>query len=258
MKFTYILLTLFSIINVGCSFKKSSSSQLVEKEIQSVRNEIRPEDWNIEDAYQSGVHKVVKTLKSEKLSMIRSTFKVPTLVAITMPESDGFELYEVRGISDLEKHTFIHPKLFISSSTEKGSILGYKTGEKDERGRELVAISIPVALVNGLLGGIPVTGGSASGQSAAITLPQGFKINHPEDLKSKVGDKKLATLPVCPSAFRLKYQAREYLALSPFENLSVCPINQFFRITFKAPADELNELLEHAAIQDEAVHLSQI
>jgi hypothetical protein len=195
----------------------------------------------------------VKNLKEEKLNLIRRNFKVPSLTTTTFRESNGFEVYRIRGLSDLENKVFIQPKLFLSTATDRGSILGFKTGEKNSKGEELVSISVPVALVNGLVDSLPITGGVSGNTSVGISMPDSYKIPNVDELKKAVGKDSLETLPVCPTSFKLSYKGREYRAENPFKDLSICPINQFFRISFKAPIHEMRALLEQAAVQTSSV-----
>lgn len=253
IKFLLIPLTLLTF-STSCSLKRDTQNQ-PKSDQPSGQSEpqIKEEDWDVTQSNANGFSLVRKELKPKKLQSIREAFKAPSLYALTLPEANGFEIYYAKGFVPLENTAFIHPKLFLSSGTDRGSILGYKTGEKDESGHDLVAISIPVALVNGLVPSLPLIGGA--GSSAAIRLPEKYVIPDKDALLQKVNPKSLDTLPVCPKVFRLTFQGREYRAESPFRNLSTCPLNQFFRIKFKAPVDEMRQLLEAAALQDEAVTL---
>ncbi len=232
-------------ISAGCSLKSNQTDPQTERQMQ-----ITEADWDVNTATVSGIEKTTRTLKSEKLSFIQKHFQSPRLTSITVPESNGFEIYSATGMNGLEQTAFIHPKVFISSSSDQGSILGYRIDEKDGAGRDLVAISIPVALVNGLVPQVPLIGGSSN---SVVTLPDRYKIPDVALLTSRLEGKKLNTLPVCPKVFRMIYQGKEFRAESPFKNLSNCPINQFFRITFKAPVEVMRTVLEAAALQDEAV-----
>ena len=249
MKKIIIVAILGSLAMSACSLKKDthkggSSSDPTDTNVTE-------QDWDVSSSSSGGVDRVVKTLKASKLEAIRNAFRSPDLFSMTFAESNGFQIYHAKGLNILENIAFIHPKLFISTSTDRGSILGYKTGEKNEAGEDLVSISVPVALVNGLVSSIPLIGGA--GTSAAISLPDKYKIPNKDALTAKVSPKSLDTLPVCPKVFRLVYHEKEYRALSPFTNLSTCPVNQFFRVIFKAPTEEMRRLLEAAALQDEAV-----
>ncbi len=253
--------SLFSVISIisilfhtACSVKTGGSADPVPTAQPDLG--IRATDWEGSEIRVNGIIKSEKSLKAEKLKLIRDHFTVPNLREISVRESNGFEVYQVNGVSDLENKALIHPKLFISSSTERGSILGYSTGEKDARGRDLVTISIPVALVNGLIPALQIIGGGSRGHDVGIPLPPRYLISDPVALANRVAPKTLETLPVCPTSFSMRFRGRQYLARSPFENLSVCPVNQFFRISFQASRDEMGELLEQAAIQDDAVTIT--
>lgn len=255
----FIIIIMITTI-VGCSIKKdqhggSGSSAAIGSgpTVDPETLAITERDWTVDASHPQGIDRTIRTLRNEKLNYIRRSFRVPNMNSVTIPESNGFELYRASGFRPLEGKVFIHPKVFVSSSTDRGSILGYRSGERDEHGQELITISVPVALVDGLVNNIPLIGGATSGASAAIQLPDKYKIPDPGKLREKVSPAELETLPTCPQVFRLSFEGREYRALSPFRNLSVCPINQFFRIEFKAPTNEMRRLLETAALQDEAV-----
>ena len=254
----FALLGIFFLINPACSVKKDADGGGAQDphHLQRMDLTLKETDWNFLETTTHGIGVKIKTLKPEKLSFIQKNFSVPELTEVTVPESNGFEIYRVKNVADLENKVLIHPKMFISSSTERGSILGYKTGERDERGRELITISIPVALVNGLVPALQVTGGGSHGQGAGMTLPERYRISDVPALLARVAPSTLETLPVCPTHFTLKFHGREYRARSPFENLSICPTNQFFRITFQAPKIEMGELLETAAIQEDSVSIT--
>lgn len=246
----------------GCGFsKKSELGGGGDQASQSpppgslVSLQIGPDDWIVEEGQHGNARAVVKTVKPQKMEMVRKYFRVPRLSPVTVPESNGFELYSVHGYSELENGAFIHPKVYINTGNGQGQVLGYRTGKKDPAGRDLIEISLPVALVNGLVPNIPTIGGVQNGPGAAVALPSKYQIPDLNALKTKLGNKELATLPVCPRLFRLTFEGKEYWARSPFENLSTCPVNQFFRIAFQAPAEEMRSLLETAAVRDESVSL---
>lgn len=247
----------------GCGFSKDkgqsnaaeqAASQATAASLSSLQ--LTPEDWIVESGNHGKAQAVIKTVKSEKMDFIRKSFRVPRLTQLTVPESNGFEIYDVHGYAELENAAYIHPKVYINTGNGQGQVLGYRTGKKDPAGHDLIEISVPVALVNGLVSSIPTVGGALDGPGAAVTLPAKYQIPDLASLKNKVGTgKSVLTLPVCPTLFRLTFQDREYWAKSPFENLSTCPINQFFRITFQAPVSEMQTLLETAAVRDESVSL---
>ena len=245
-----VSLAVLILLMGGCSLKKESSPPSDPGALT-----IKESDWDVGTEMVAGLEKTTRKLKAEKLTLIQKNFHSPQLTPITLPESNGFDLYVASGMDLLEKYVFIHPKVFISSSTEHGSILGYRLDEKDDAGRDLVAVSIPVAIVNGLVSQIPIVGGSGSASTSAISLPAKFQIENAAALTQKLAPRELQTLPVCPKLFRLIYQGNEYHAESPFKNLSTCPLNQFFRVVFRAPVEEMKKLLEAAAIQDEAVSI---
>lgn len=248
-------------MSTSCGFSKKSeqgsgdsqSGQPTPGSLSSLQ--IGPEDWIVEDGEHGKAHAVVKTVKPEKMAVVRKHFRVPRLHAVTVPESNGFELYDVRGYTELESAVYIHPKIYINTGNGQGQVLGYRTGKKDPAGRDLIEISVPVALVNGLVPNIPTIGGIQNGPGAAVTLPSKYQIPDLNALKSRLANREIATLPVCPKLFRMTFEGREYWARSPFDNLSICPVNQFFRIAFQAPAEEMRGLLETAAVRDEAVSL---
>lgn len=247
---------LCAILIAGCGFSKKHEADRngSNENVPLAALKISTEDWNIDSTNSNGAQIVTRTVKPEKLALLRKSFRVPTLSSVTVAESNGFELYRVHGYPELEASVYIHPKVFISSSMEKGSILGYRTGTKDGAGNDLIEISIPVALVNGLTTSVPVVGGPRDGAGAAISLPANFRIHDETALKTRLGTK-LETLPVCPSVFRLSFETKEYWASSPFQSLSTCPINQFFRIKFRAPAAEMKQLLDSAALREETVNI---
>ena len=268
MKNLLILVGVFLLGITSCSFSKQKSNPATPTVAQpnpspsetqrapdAASLQITDEDWIIEQGARGKASSVVKTLKSEKLDTIRKHFRVPKLSAITVPESNGFEIYQISGYPEMESSFYIHPKVYINSGNNQGQVLGFKTGKKDPAGKDLIEISIPIALVNGLVPSVPVQGGVQNG-GGAVTLPAQYQIPDAALLKTKLGgERTLTTLPVCPRLFRLIFQKREYWATSPFEHLSACPLNQFFRISFQAPVDEMQELLETAAIRDEVVSL---
>jgi hypothetical protein len=215
---------------------------------------IKPEDWLIEATEKNGTQISTRRLKPEKLEFVKKNFHAPTLSPVTVPESNGFEIYEIRGYKELESSVFVHPKVYINTGSTEGSILGYKTGMKDDKGNDIIEISIPVALVNGMVADLPTVSNFATDKASAIHLPSKYVIPDLNALQIRVG-KKVETLPVCPEMFKLTFQQKEYWAKSPFEGLSTCPLNQFFRIKFQAPADEMGKMLETAAIRSEAVNL---
>lgn len=215
---------------------------------------IKAEDWLVESNTKNGTQITTRKLKSEKLDLVKRSFRAPTLAPVTVPESNGFELYEIHGYKELESSIYIHPKVYINTGSSEGSILGYKTGLKDDRGKDIIEISIPVALVNGLVPDLPTASNSGSELGSAIHLPSQFTISNSTALQNKVG-KPISTLPVCPTLFKLTFEHKEYWAKNPFEGLSNCPLNQFFRIKFQAPSDEMGKMLETAAIRNEAVNL---
>jgi hypothetical protein len=254
-----VIAGLILALGVGCGFKKGKDDGAALQQGQQVSAsmenlQIVPSDWIIETATQNRADILTKTVKAEKMELIRKNFRVPRLTALTVPESNGFELYEVRGYQELETKAYLLPKVYINSGTSQGSILGYRTGTKDPTGHDLIEISVPIALVNGLVPSLPTVGGPQSGPGAAVSLPPKYRIDQIDELKARVG-REVATLPVCPKLFRLAFEGREYWAKSPFDRLSNCPLNQFFRITFQAPVEEMRHLLETAAIRDEAVML---
>ena len=261
MKFKIILLltcTIYLGSVTGCGFSKkddhaNTPDQPNARSLPSVQ--IAPEDWIIEEGRHGKAQAIIKTVKAEKMDIVRRNFHVPLLRSITVPESNGFELYEVRGYTELENATYVHPKIYINTGNGQGQVLGYRTGKKDPAGRDLIEISLPVALVNGLVPNIPTVGGVQNGAGAAIALPSKYQIPDVNALKSRLGNKEISTLPVCPRLFRLVFEGHEYWARSPFDNLSACPVNQFFRISFQAPVEEMRRLLETAAVRDEAVSL---
>jgi|GEM_PF-2100097 len=250
-----------AVMSAGCGFSKTDANGSGEAvagnsnpgSLSSLQ--IGPEDWTIEEGARGKAQAIVKTVKPEKMAVVRKYFRVPRLSAVTVPESNGFELYDVRGYSELESAVYIRPKVYINTGNGQGQVLGYRTGKKDPLGRDLIEISIPVALVNGLVPNIPTIGGVQNGPGAAVTLPSKYQIPDVNALRSRLASKELATLPVCPKLFRMTFEGREYWARSPFDHLSNCPVNQFFRIAFQAPADEMRGLLETAAVRDEAVSL---
>ncbi|MGK5087906.1 hypothetical protein WDW86_10140 [Bdellovibrionota bacterium FG-2] len=210
-------------------------------------------DWVVEAHLSKGVDVLTKTLSDEKLATFRKQFKVPSLLQLSLPESNGFEVYQIHGYPELETTLLIHPKVFIRSAVEGGSILGHYTGIKDGGGNELIEISVPVALVDGLVPLVPTPGGPAEGALAAVKLSSKYQIQDVEALKAKSGSKALRAMPACPSLFRLQYQGREYWAKSPFTGHSACPVNRFFRISFRAPVKTMKRLLEAASLGDEIV-----
>ncbi|MBU6374597.1 MAG: hypothetical protein KGQ59_01255 [Bdellovibrionales bacterium] len=238
---------------MGFAFSSCSLKGPESEPVPAEQMAIKEADWVVKTETLGRVERTTRELRPAKLAFIQKHFQSPRLTPITLPETNGFDLYYATGMSDLEKLAFIHPKVFVSSSSDHGSILGFRLDEKDGAGRDLVAVSIPVALVNGLVPQIPLIGGSTSSGGSVMTLPDRYKIPNVSALAEKVAPKEIQTLPVCPKVFRLIYQGKEYRAQSPFKNLSNCPINQFFRIVFKAPAEDMKKLLEAAAIQDEAV-----
>ena len=250
---------LFVVIQVvalfGCGMDKKPNLNNPEQKSSSISTlSIKPEDWVIESTQNNGTEISTRKLKAEKLEFVKRNFKAPTLSPITVPESNGFEVYRIRGYEDLEASVYIQPKIYINSSSREGSILGYKTGTKDDHGNELVEISVPVALVNGLVPAIPSVANSTSDKGAAIPLPAQYVIPDVNALKNSVG-KKVETLPVCPELFKLVFENKEYWATSPFSGLSACPLNQFFRIKFQASVEEMGRMLEAAAIKTESVTL---
>ncbi len=265
------VLALMMIAMSACSVKKNHDTQTSSPHpspssagVQAGQNSDHPSsnvtitesDWDVESTeVVPGLSRTVKTLRASKLEEVRKNFKTPRLVGITVPQSNSFELYRILGLESAQNSIFIHPKLFISSNTEKGSILGYRTGGKDLKGNEIIAISIPMALVNGLVDSVPLIGGSQSGSGSAISLPEKFKIPNVQSLKTAVGSENLDTLQACPKVFKLTFEGRQYFAKSPFEHLSTCPINQFFRVVFQAPTQEMKKLLESGAINDESVQI---
>ena len=213
---------------------------------------IEPKDWNVESITKNNTHITTRTLKAEKLDFVMRNFRQPSLSPITVPESNGFEVYEIKGYAELEQAAYIHPKIYINTGTAQGSILGYKVGVKGPAGEDLIEISLPVALVNGLVPSIPTAGGPSSGVGAAVSLPEKYRIANEAALETRVG-KKVSTLPVCPKLFRLTFEDKEYWAKSPFDR--ECPLNEFFRIKFRAAASEMKRMLEVSAVADEAVNL---
>ncbi len=253
-----LLASMLGTGSVSCGFGKKSApdneagAQPHSGNLSSMQ--IGPEDWIIEEGRFGKAQAIIKTVKRQKLEVVRKHFRVPRLYAVTVPESNGFEIYEVRGYAEMENAVYIHPKVYINTGNGQGQVLGYRTGKKDPAGRDLIEISVPVALVNGLVSNIPTVGGAQSGPGAAVTLPSKYLITDLAQLRTRVG-KEVATLPLCPKLFRLTFEGKEYWARSPFDNLSTCPVNQFFRIAFQAPAEEMTRLLETAAVRDEAVTL---
>ncbi len=244
---------LCALIAGGCRFQKNTDLPLSEA-VPEVSIELLPKDWNAHQWQVSGVGSVhVQQLTEKKRNQLRHYFLTPTMTPFSIRESGGFEMYRIQGVPSLQDHVFIHPKLFVASSIHRGSILGYTTGARDQENRELITISIPVALVDGIQPAIAVNGGSAQGKTAAVTLPDFLQIPDVEALKQSVRPQIVETLPVCPRSFYLTYEGRQYRAESPFE--SVCPLNQFFRIQFTAPLEEMRALLEQAAFQTGAVSL---
>ena len=234
----------------GCSIKKSQSAGPGPDGNPGQAVTVSESDWKITSDQVGGIQRTIRTLSDSKLNQIRQSFGAPALTSVSLPEAGGFEIYYAAGYAPIENIAFIHPKVFVSTSTDKGSIIGYKTGEKDDAGNELVSVSIPVALVDGLVSAIPVTAGMG-----AVPLPESYKIPDASALSKAVSPKLVQTLSVCPKVFRLTFEGREYRAKSPFDSMSSCPMNQFFRIVFKAPVKEMKKILETAAIQDDAVSI---
>ena len=248
MKTSIVLLIMVAL--VGCSFSKKDAAREPAATLSQIQ--IGPDDWNVSSQESGPIKAVIKSVKPAKIEVLRKNFRMPTLTAVTVPESNGFELYDIKGYPELETATYIHPKLYINSAMDRGSILGYRTGKTDSSGNDVVEISIPVALVNGLVPSIPLVGGPQSGTGAAVTLPSNYRIENLESLKTRLG-RDVKTLPVCPKLFRLSFEGHEYWSKSPFESLSNCPLNQFFRVKFEAPAPEMKRLLDTAALREEAV-----
>ncbi len=208
-----------------------------------------------ESQIRPGVSRTLRSLKGDKLSLIRRVFRVPSSRPLTLPESHGYELYQFSGVTDLENKAFILPKLFISSTADQGSILGYYQATPDEQGRKVVTISIPTALVDGKEAAIAVPGSGITNMMAA-RMPGHLVIPDLPALQRAVAPRTLETLAVCPKGFRLRFHGREYYGASPFEQGTLCPINQFFRVSFTAPEEEFSELLEQAALQEGSVELT--
>jgi hypothetical protein len=250
---SYTSVLIAMVFLFGCSFSaKNQSTDQPPAPLTSLQ--VTSSDWTVGSVAGVPVSHVTKVVKPEKIDYLRKNFRMPTLTSVTVPESNGFEIYRIHGYPELEASAYIHPKLFIHSAMEQGSILGYRTGSKDQNGNDLIEISIPVALVNGLVPTIPHIGGAKSGTSSAVTLPASYRIEQPGALKEAIGTD-LSTLPMCPRFFRLGFEGKEYVAQAPFENLSSCPLNQFFRIKIQAPAQEMKRLLDTAATREEAVTL---
>ena len=106
---------------------------------------------------------------------MRKNFVSPVFSSISLPENNSFQVYEVKGYSELESAVYIHPKIYVNSGSAQGS-LGYRLGTKDPSGNDLIEISIPIALVDGLVPSIPLTGGPMSGAGAAVSLPEKYQI----------------------------------------------------------------------------------
>ncbi len=251
MKQLLVFSLIFSSLG-ACSFKKDNTGSSGSAQTPNL-NEITEADWTSSEETVGKVKVLTRELSVQKLESIRKSFNSPDLSQVSLLESDGYDLFYSSGYPATDNYAFINPKVYVSTSTDKGAIIGYKTGELDGKGRELISVSIPVAIVNGLVNSIPLIGGSGSGVEQAISLPPKYVIRNLNALSAAVTPKKLQTLPVCPQVFRLSYKGKEYRAFSPFKNLSICPFNQFFRVVFKAPIDEMRALLEAAAIQDESV-----
>lgn len=253
MKLVFSVVIAFCL--ASCGFTKTPAGSAEKEKAALSSLQIGPEDWSVVTGETNAIRHRTSVVRSEKLDFLRRNFRMPKLSGVTVPESGGFEIYEVTGYPELENQSFIHPKLYINSATDRGTILGYRADKKDAAGNELVEISIPVALVNGLVESVPLVGGPHSGAGAAISLPASFRIPDVDALKKRLG-RELKTLPVCPKRFRLSFEKSEIWAVSPFSNLSSCPLNQFFRIKFEAPISEMRRILEMAALREETVTLS--
>jgi hypothetical protein len=246
---TRTLLLLGLVLSASCSFTQRQNAP--KEPLSSIQ--IGPEDWLVETKEGAPVSALIKTVKKDRLDFLRRNIRLPTLSPLHTDSGSGFEIYQITGYPELEASAYIHPKIYLQSAMAQGSILGYRT-EVNGVSNDLVEISIPVALVDGLVEALPLPGGARSGTNSAVSLPAGYKIEDPKALEASV-NRPLKVLPVCPRVFRLAFEGREYLANSPFERLSACPINQFFRVTFKATAKEMRRLLDTAATKEDAVSL---
>jgi hypothetical protein len=212
--------------------------------------QVRLSDWEARESTVNGVRIKNSSVRPEKLDSIRKRFVIPQAREIQVPGNQTFTLYSLTGIEELEQTAFLHPKIYVNSATDRGTILGFRQNKKPG----MVTLSIPVALVNGLSESVPLVSGDLSGTAAAVTLPENFRIKDPGKLSELLG-KDLQSLPTCPKSFRLIFGKRQYLAESPFAEGAVCPTNQFFRVQFEAPEKELTEILETAAMRDDAVQV---
>lgn len=243
----------------GCpSFSENSAPMPQEQLIQAnpINFAISPGDWESNEFVEGDAKLIVRSVRKEKLDTIRKNFTAPSIHTMTVTESSPYSLYRIKGLPELSDFSFVHPRLFIATSTEKISISGFRTGERDSRGRELVSIAIPLALINGQADAISINGMGGSDNNNSLALPDSYKIADLAGLQDRIKPDKLETLPVCPTLFKLRHRSNVYYASSPFENISVCPINQFFKVYFKAPAEEMKVLLEDAAFQNGRVTLT--
>jgi hypothetical protein len=245
MKTFYVVL---SLLLVQCSFTNTPTKS----ENQDLR--VGPTDWNVITTASPGVRVTTKTVKPEKAELLRRNFRVPSLVPRSVPQAGSFEIYDVAGIENLEQYSYVHPKIFVQTSLDGGAIIAYRTKDNASDSTDLVEVAIPVALIDGTVPAIAIPGAPHSGSKSAISLPEQYRISDTAALETAL-QKPVRTLPLCPKSFRLLHQGREYYASSPFNNLSTCPVNQFFRVVFKAPASEMRQILDTAATNEESVSI---
>ncbi len=107
------------IFILGCgmdSKKENPNPNDPEKNNNSISElSIKPEDWLIESSQKNGAQISTRRLKEEKLEFVKKNFHAPTLSPVTVPESNGFELYRIRGYKELEGAVYIQPKVYINT-----------------------------------------------------------------------------------------------------------------------------------------------
>lgn len=216
--------------------------------------QILPQDWKVESSRVGKIQIESRYIQEEKLQILLNYFEVPRLLPISVPESSGFELYDISGVSALEKNLYIAPKIYLNTGLGKNQVLGYRIADSQGMEQPMIDISFPVALVDGLVGYIPNHFSSSTAADAAVALPKNMKIQDRETLEKKL-NLPVQTLPVCPRRFRLAFGAYEFWSDGPFDGLSVCPINQFFRVHFKIPADQAQTILDAAAVRENSLFL---
>lgn len=242
MKFLFAIIPF--LISCGQSKPRIDPTKPTESIASQEKLEISETDWITSSDTKNEILITKKNLKPDVLIKFEKYFNILQAIDVASGTGSIYRKVKINKIANEKDQSFIIPKAVVHSKTAQGTLLGLTS---DPSSKGLIHLSIPIALVDGTVPVIPNASGGSTGANAALALPDSWV--------NKADQNSIKTLPTCISHVSIRYGIFRTSAKLAKNDLNLCQHNQFQRIEFIAPRQNIERLLEQAALHEGSVEL---